>query len=205
MAHTPRMQRVALSLADAVDAKGSYDGHCGVVSHISQMLAVALGWRGRPLAQVRVAGLLHDVGKLTTPDGILLKPGRLSPWEMAVVREHAVHGHQTLMGLGLETEAKWVLHHHENYDGSGYPVGLLENAIPMGARILHVADSFEAMIATRPYSAPKTASEAINELKSYAGVQFCPDVVKAMNVLMMAHGGILPLRGERASLAVVAA
>lgn len=176
-------------MAEATDAKGGYDGHCEVVSHLSQLLAIAMDWHGRQLAQIRVAGLLHDVGKLSVPDAILLCPRALSVWEMALMREHSSRGHAFLLGLGLEEEARWVLHHHENFDGSGYPSRIGGEAIPIGARILHAADAFEAMIAARPYNEPKTATEAVAELERATPEQFCPQVVGALGRLVTTQGG----------------
>jgi putative nucleotidyltransferase with HDIG domain len=194
MPETPRMQRISRSLADATDAKGGYDGHCAFVSELAQMLAAELDWRGRRLAQIRVAGLLHDVGKLRMPDEILLAPRALTPWEYAVVREHCTHGHAFLLGLGLEEEARWVLHHHENFDGSGYPSGLMADSIPMGARILHVADAFEAIIAKRPYSPASSPEYAVEELQRCNGQQFCPSVVAALERVLAHQGGALSMR-----------
>lgn len=196
------MQRIARALADAVDAKGGYDGHCDVVSHLSQLLAIGVGWKGRQLAQIRVAGLLHDVGKLRTPDPILLADRELSDWEKSIMREHSTGGYMVLIGLGLEEEARWILHHHEHFDGSGYPSAISGDSIPMGARILHVADAFEAMIACRPYAKPKSAAQAVAEMNACTPAQFCPKVSGSLVRLVSSQGGSVSLSLAVASLGI---
>lgn len=176
-------------MADATDAKGGYDGHCAVVSHLAVLIAMSLGWQGRQLAQIRVAGLLHDVGKLTTPDPILLAPRKLTPWEFSIIKDHSTRGHAFLMGLGLDEEARWVLHHHEHFNGDGYPSGIAGDAIPLGARILHVADAFEAIVATRPYRPPRAPNEAVAEIHRASGTQFCPIIATALEAVVKQQGG----------------
>ena len=106
---------------------------------------------------MRLAGLLHDLGKIAIPDRILQKPGKLDPDELRVMREHAVLGSRLLEGLGVSPVDRWILHHHEWWDGSGYPLGLAGEEIPLGSRIILVADAFDAMTSDRCYRAAGTA------------------------------------------------
>ena len=129
---------------------------------------------------IEYAALLHDAGRLGIPENILHKPAKLEPAEFALVKEHAVRGARLLQPLEiLEPAVPIILHHHERYDGTGYPKGLKKEAIPIGARILAVANAFEAMIFDRPYRKAMTVDEAAREIASYAGTQFDPKVVEA--------------------------
>jgi putative nucleotidyltransferase with HDIG domain len=172
---------LAAALARAVDAKDA-----GTRSHSETVaqLCAAIGERLRitptNLERLRLAGLLHDVGKIGVADAILLKPDALAPDEHSAMTEHVVTGQAILLAAELPLEAHWVLHHHERVDGGGYPSGLADSAIPIESRIIAVADAFEAMTGTRPYRTAVTVEQAIEELHANAGTQFDPDCVSAL-------------------------
>ena len=128
---------------------------------------------------VRLGGSLHDLGKLAIPEEILQKPTSLSSAEWLVVQRHPQIGHRMLESLGVEPIADWVLHHHERWDGTGYPNGVAGDAIPLGARIIFVADAFDSMTSNRLYKPPRSRNAAIAELERCAGTHFDPDVVRA--------------------------
>ena len=127
-----------------------------------------------------MAGLLHDVGKIGVADAILQKPGPLRPDERRAMAEHVNIGHAILDLAELPVEAGWVLHHHERYDGKGYPERLRAGKIPLEARIIAVADAYEAMTGSRPYRAAVSADEALTELQENVGTQFDGRCVHAL-------------------------
>jgi HD-GYP domain-containing protein (c-di-GMP phosphodiesterase class II) len=133
------------------------------------------------LEQLEWAGLLHDIGKIGIRDAVLLKPERLTREERMLMNEHPVKGEEILKDVDqLSKERPLIRHHHEWYNGSGYPDRLIGEEIPLLARVLHVADAFEAMTASRPYRPiPLSSAEALEELHRYAGIQFDPKVVEA--------------------------
>jgi len=123
-------------------------------------------------------GLLHDIGKIGIPDNILLKPGKLNNEEWAVMKKHVVIGYQILKGINfLKPALPLILHHHEWWNGKGYPMGLREREIPVEARIFSVVDAFDAMTSDRPYRSAMPYEKAIKELIRMSGIQFDPDVV----------------------------
>jgi HD-GYP domain-containing protein (c-di-GMP phosphodiesterase class II) len=143
-------------------------------------LAVGLGLPESEIERIRVASLLHDLGKLAIPEEILTKPGELNDPEWRIVSEHPKIGQVILEQAGaLRDAATIVLHHHEWYDGRGYPHGLSGEEIPVGARIVAIADAYEAMVAGRPYREAITHEEAIKELRRHGGMQFDPQLVEA--------------------------
>ena len=192
---------LAAALARAVDAKDA-----GTRSHSETVaqLCVAIGERLQieptGLERLRLAGLLHDVGKIGVADAILQKPGSLAPDEQSAMTEHVEIGHAILLAAELPIEAHWVLHHHERVDGRGYPAGLSVALIPVESRIIAVADAFEAMTGTRPYREAVSVEEAIVELEANAGTQFDSRCVDALidvvneaateeDLVGIAHGG----------------
>ena len=127
----------------------------------------------------RLAGSLHDLGKLAIPEEILQKPGELTSAEWLVVQRHPQIAHRMLESLGVEPVADWMLHHHERWDGTGYPDGLAGEDIPLGSRIVCVAEVYDAMTFGRLYRTPRTRGDALAEIDRGAGVQFDPTVVRA--------------------------
>ena len=137
-------------LIRVVDAKDTYAGqHSQSVSRLVEGIAQAMALDEEVVDQMRLAGLLHDLGKIAIPDAILQKPGRLDPEELRTMREHADLGYRLLEGLGVSPVDRWIRHHHEWWDGSGYPLGLAGEEIPLGSRIILVADAFDAMTSDR--------------------------------------------------------
>jgi diguanylate cyclase (GGDEF)-like protein/putative nucleotidyltransferase with HDIG domain len=176
-----QLQVLSTALARAVDAKDSYTrSHSETVSNLCVLVGTELGLGSEHLAKLRIAGLLHDVGKIGTPDAILNKPSALEPDEYATIKEHPVLGEGILRAADLDDEAVWVRHHHERPDGTGYPDGLRGDEIPIESRVIGVADAFEAMISDRPYGLGRTESEALQELEDYSGTQFDPRCVAAL-------------------------
>src|SRR5213076_3318543 len=145
-----------------------------------------LGLPGDQVELARLAGRLHDVGKLAVPEEILRKPGPLTDEERRVLERHPQVGYRMLESLGVDPIADWVLHHHERWDGHGYPDGLAGDEIPLGARIIFAADAFDAMTSDRLYRAALSFDEAVAEVARCAGTQFDPDVVAAF-VACVAH------------------
>lgn len=166
-------------LADAIEAKDPYTrGHCESVSELAVEVGRRLGWTGTELDTIRYAALLHDVGKIGVPDGILLKPGRLLPEEFSIIQRHALIGSDLIRRVpALSHIAPVVLHHHERIDGSGYPDGQSGDEIEVAARIIGIVDSFDAMISTRPYRESMAPVDAIAELRRCAGTHFDENLV----------------------------
>jgi diguanylate cyclase (GGDEF)-like protein len=172
---------LANARALAVDAKDSYTrSHCQTVSQLCALIATELALTPALITQMRLAGLLHDVGKIGIPDAILTKPAALTDAEYEQMKRHSILGEEIVAAAGLATEAGWVRHHHERYDGAGYPDGLAGEAIPLQSRIILAADAFEAMTSDRPYRRAPGRDFAIAELKRHAGTQFDPPCVEAL-------------------------
>jgi HD-GYP domain-containing protein (c-di-GMP phosphodiesterase class II) len=146
-----------------------------------------LGLTPEELVPLGHAALFHDIGKLTIPDEILLKPASLSEGEWELMRHHSVAGARMIGALGLfERAVPSILHHHERYDGTGYPDGLEGDGIPLGARIIHVADALDSMLTTRIYRPRRPARAALAEVRRETGSQFCPACVSALERLIAA-------------------
>lgn len=169
----------AESLAAAVDAKDQYTaGHSSRVTEYALTMGEAIGMSNEMMEALRVAGLLHDLGKIGVPDSILNKIGSLTEEEREAVERHPSVGGAILQRAPqFEQIAPAVLFHHERWDGTGYPEGLANEDIPVSARILAIADSFDAMTSDRPYRKAMTMEEALDELKANAGTQFDPRLV----------------------------
>jgi diguanylate cyclase (GGDEF)-like protein len=172
--------RAAASLAHAVDARDAYTGsHSYMVGELAARVAKSMGLDAEAIELTRLAGSLHDLGKLAIPEEILRKPGPLNEAERLVLERHPQIGYRMLDSLGVEPVATWVLYHHERWDGSGYPEQKAADEIPLGARILFVADAYDAMTTDRVYRGRLSHDRAIAELERCSGTQFDPDVVAA--------------------------
>lgn len=169
------------ALAAAVDAKDPYTrGHSDQVARLSLVIADAMGLSGEQRTALEMAAYLHDIGKIGISEEILLKPGRLTDEEMAQMRHHPLIGASILHPVTFPWPiTPLVRHHHEHFDGSGYPAGLRGEEIPLLARVLTVADAFEAMIADRPYRHGRSREQAILELRRCSGTQFDPKIADA--------------------------
>jgi diguanylate cyclase (GGDEF)-like protein/putative nucleotidyltransferase with HDIG domain len=180
----------AATLARAVDARmANPSEHSATVARYAAGIAQRLGWGGADLAYLRVAAMLHDVGKVSLSDQILRKPGPLDDREYEEIKRHPVVGADYVNRVdGLSPIAVWVRHSHEHYDGSGYPDALAGEEIPLASRILLVADAFDAMTSDRPYRAAMQHEEAMAELRGHAGLQFDPRCVTAFEEFLMATG-----------------
>jgi response regulator RpfG family c-di-GMP phosphodiesterase len=170
-----------LSLASAVEARDDYTGnHVERVARYAVATGRELGLEGEEIRHLWVGALLHDVGKIGVPDQILRKPGRLTPEEYAEMKRHPeIGGAIMARSAFLRPALPAVLHHQEHWDGSGYPAGLRGEAISLQGRIVSVADTFDAIVTSRPYRPGRSPEEAVAELRRCAGTQFDPAVVEA--------------------------
>jgi HD-GYP domain-containing protein (c-di-GMP phosphodiesterase class II) len=190
------------ALAEALEKRDPYTGgHVRRVVAYSVLLGAEMGLSREELRDLRLAATLHDVGKITTPDRILGKPSPLDPEEAEIMRRHAADGASIVSHLSNP----WVLHgvrsHHERLDGRGYPDGLTDPEIPLAARIIAVADTYDAMTTSRPYRSGLPAERAAAEILAGAGSQFCPRVVAAFRSLFEC-GGFSLEAAERALEAI---
>lgn len=169
------------ALASALDARDRYTaGHSGRVSELACAIARAVGLTGPDLDDIRIGALLHDIGKIGIADSVLQKPGRLTEQEFAIVKQHPEIGRRILEGVqGFAPYLAAVELHHENWDGTGYPHGQSGEETPLAARIIHVADAYDAMTSDRPYRRGMSHDNAIAILHTFAGRQFDPRVVQA--------------------------
>jgi len=170
------------ALADALDAKCDYTaGHSLRVSRFAVLIGRQLGLSNDHLRDVELGGILHDIGKIGVPESILWKPGSLTPEEKAIMSKHPVTSAEIIGDLkGLWRAREYVKHHHEYYDGTGYPDGLKGDDIPIGARIILVSDAYDAMTTDRPYRQAIGHEKAVAELQKMSGKQFDPQVVDAL-------------------------
>lgn len=173
-------EQTLLSLVELVEMRDTYTGgHSQRVAKYCKLIAQKMGYDDEQCELVYKAGILHDIGKIGTPDAVLLKPSHLDKLEFSVMKEHVNVSANLLRKIPMYRElADVVASHHEHYDGSGYPKGLKKNEIPELARIMIVADAFDAMTTNRIYKGRKELKDAIEELKKYSGSQFDPSVVK---------------------------
>ena len=172
--------RAAASLAKAVDARDTYTGsHSERVGELAARIARRLGLDDEQVELTRLAGSLHDLGKLAIPEEILRKNGTLTDSERLVLERHPQIGFRMLDSLGVDPVADIVLHHHERWDGAGYPDRLIGDQIPLGARIIFVADAYDAMTWDRVYRPKRSSEAALAELRRCAGTQFEPRIVAA--------------------------
>jgi len=172
-------------LAAALEAKDLYtSGHSSRVGDMSYELGRQMGLKGSALETIHIAAHLHDIGKMGISEAILNKQGRLLPHEFAQIQTHPEVGYKILAkSKGLQKIAKIVLHHHERWDGGGYPGGLREDKIPLGSRIIAVADSVDAITSIRPYRRALSWEECWEEILINKGIQFDPVAVEAAEKL----------------------
>ena len=174
------------SLSATVDARDAYTaGHSRRVQQLALAIGRELDLSHAELELLGHAALFHDIGKLGIPDAILLKPASLTDGEWTIMASHAAEGASIINRLGFLSDAvPAIRHHHERFDGAGYPDGLSGDDIPLGARIIHVADAFDSMLTTRVYRPARPANEALGELRVNAGSQFCPRCVGALEAIV---------------------
>lgn len=169
------------TLVAAVEAKDHYTrGHSERVTLYALAIAEIMEFPPNKLTEIRIAGLLHDIGKIGVPEKILNKPGKLTPAEFEKIKLHPTLGARIVQNIkGTDHIVNIILHHHERFDGKGYPDGLKGNKIPLPARIIAIADSYDAMTSERPYRMPMSTEDAFAEILRNNGTQFDPDVVRA--------------------------
>lgn len=175
-----------VSLANALEARDVYlSGHSTHVLNFSVKIARKMGLPDEEIEAIRNASILHDIGKIGVRDAILLKPGCLDDSEWAILRTHPEMGSKIIAPVRhLALCVPLILHHHERWDGTGYPSGLAGTEIPLGARIIAVADTYDAMTSDRPYRGSFTNEQALIEIKCMAGSQFDPEVTSAFLAVM---------------------
>jgi putative two-component system response regulator len=173
------------ALAAALDARDSAtEGHCQRVTGCTLIMGEYFGIQGAEMTALHYGAALHDIGKIGIPDAILRKPGRLTEEEWDLMRQHPELGERIISGIEfLRTAVPVVLHHHERWDGAGYPAGLAGEAIPLGARIFMVSDAFDAMISNRPYRKGMPYDQALREIRHMSAKQFDPAVVEAFDAV----------------------
>jgi diguanylate cyclase (GGDEF)-like protein/putative nucleotidyltransferase with HDIG domain len=197
------------SLSATVDARDSYTaGHSRRVQQLSLAIGRELALSQPELDLLGHAALFHDIGKLAIPDAILLKPASLTAEEWALMQRHAEEGARIIDRLGfLQDAVPAIRHHHERFDGTGYPDRLAGDEIPLGARIIHVADALDSMLTTRIYRAARPVDEALAEVRNKAGSQFCPRCVAALERILPLNSivGELPETPKRPELVIAAA
>lgn len=169
------------ALGDALDLKDAEtEGHSKRVTAFTIAIAKNMGLPREQIAVIARGAFLHDFGKMAIPDAILRKPGKLTPSEMEIMKEHAYLGYQMLKKIPFLAEASEIVYsHQEKFDGTGYPRGLKGEAIPLGARIFSVADTLDAMTSDRPYRPAQSLQAARAEIEKWSGRQFDPEVVRA--------------------------
>jgi diguanylate cyclase (GGDEF)-like protein len=181
----------AAALAEAVDMRMAPADHSSGVARVAAAIGARMDWSGDELSLLRMAGMLHDIGKVAVPDRILRKRGALTPTEYEEVKRHAAIGADIVGRIdGLQTIAPWIRHSHEHVDGSGYPDGLRGDEIPLASRILLVADAYDAMTTDRPYRSAMAPCDALTELRQWIGHQFDPSCVEALGEVLAAEGKV---------------
>ena len=192
---SPVLDSIALTLSTAIEARNLETGeHCRQLGILSERMAAVLGLDERQQMTIRIGGYLHDIGKIGIADAVLLKPGRLTESEMAEMRRHSEIGAAILeVHDAMADIAQIVRHHHERWDGRGYPDALVGDAIPLGGRIIAVADAFNAMISDRIYRPALPVERAWAELRAHSGSQFDAEIVEVFEKVVDEEGNLRPL------------
>jgi len=186
----------AVALSDAIESRDPYTGdHCSRLAQYATLTATALTLPAKEIEAIRLGAALHDIGKITVPDAILKKPDKLTPDEYAIIKQHCYSGGQICKRVPfLRVAYPVVYHHHERFDGAGFPDGLKGDSIPLGARIVTVVDAYDAMTSDRPYRKGLPLSDAEAILRDGAGTQWDPELVETF----LAAVSVSPERGEPA-------
>jgi HD-GYP domain-containing protein (c-di-GMP phosphodiesterase class II) len=168
------------ALANAVEVRDIYTrGHTERVCYMAEFLARQLKWSEERLWEVKMGGILHDIGKIGVPDAILNKAQALTHEEFQIMKQHPVCGARILEGIPFLAPAiPYLLYHHERFDGKGYPYGLRNDQIPLQGRLMSVVDTFDAMTSDRPYRKAKSFKMALKEIKDCAGTKFDPRIAE---------------------------
>jgi two-component system sensor histidine kinase TtrS len=174
-------EETILSLVDMIEKRDTYTaGHTRRVAQYCELIATRMGLSPEEIEKLKRAAILHDIGKIAIPDAVLLKPGKLTPLEYDLIKQHADEGYRTLVSIDMYKELAEIMRfHHEREDGSGYPHGLEDGQIPRLSQIMAVADAFDAMTTNRIYKPRKEVAVALEELRQLAGTHYAPDVVEA--------------------------
>ncbi|WP_455755494.1 bifunctional diguanylate cyclase/phosphohydrolase [Sulfurimonas sp.] len=173
-------EKTLIAMVEMIEQRDTYTaGHSKRVARYCEIIARNMGYTEEECITIHQAGILHDVGKVGTPDAVLLNPKKLNPLEYILIQEHVVMSHKLLNNIPMFEPLSEIIHsHHERYDGNGYPRGLKGDEVVPLARIMIVADAFDAMTTNRIYKSRKTVDEALEELKSLSSKQFHPEVVE---------------------------
>jgi putative two-component system response regulator len=192
---SPVLDSIALTLSTAIEARNLETGeHCRQLGVLSERMAAVLGLDERQQMTIRIGGYLHDIGKIGIADAVLLKPGRLTEEETAEMRRHSEIGAAILeVHEAMAEISQIVRHHHERWDGRGYPSGLAGAGIPLGGRIIAVADAFSAMTSDRVYRPALSVDRAWAELRAHSGTQFDPEIVAVLDRVVDDKGHLRPL------------
>lgn len=185
-------EMAAKSILKALDARDHYTYlHSVRVCHYSLLLGLEWGLADRDLFQLQLAALFHDIGKMVLPDAVLNKPTRLNDADVKIMKKHPIKSHEILCELTpFKQVADQVLHHHERFDGKGYPQCLKGEDIPLHSRIIFICDTFDSMTSQRVYRKPFPHEVALNELVEFSGTQFDPKLVEKFVVIMRQAGSI---------------
>jgi putative nucleotidyltransferase with HDIG domain len=183
--------RIVQAWSDSIESKDRYTaGHCARVADYTCLLAQTLGFAGRDLTWLRIGALLHDIGKSKIDPNTLNKPGALDPFEWADLRRHTIVGEEIVADLGLPYDIRpMVRSHHERWDGTGYPDHLAGEQIPLIARILCIADVYDALTTTRSYHSASTPAQALALMESESGRTFDPQILTVFRNLIVTQQG----------------
>ncbi|HXW12913.1 MAG TPA: diguanylate cyclase [Terriglobia bacterium] len=188
----PSLLEAVKALAIAIDAKDHYTrGHSMTVSRLAVQIARQMSLPDPVIEEIRLGGIVHDIGKIGVPEALLKKPSRLTPEEFEVMKSHTTWGADILEPLKVKAIEQMVRNHHEMVDGTGYPDGLKGEDIPLGARIITVADCYDTMVSKRAYKSGRSIEDALEELYRCQGTQFDPDIVKAFALSLKISGDSL--------------